>query len=239
MLYGAQATQVMAIAQLSDKKVAANSLLQMEQRREREEELHLQLWRYLNQYENEKIESLVLMELFKVILCQFTQNVRELASTVNDLMNIAHQGSAREMEESQQDYEGQEDNYAQEEGQEYDTRRHPSSGYQRDESESAESARNQFSRRSEANSRTQSNNEKYSGIHTPDEHELVAMHGQLSGIPEETIATNPQGSVLGSGGDPRDTENQDSPYINHQRMSTGMSGDNMPATASHIPQWTI
>ena len=40
------------------------------------------------------------MELFKVILCQFTQNVRELASTVNDLMNIAHQGSAREMEES-------------------------------------------------------------------------------------------------------------------------------------------
>lgn len=62
----------------------------MEQRREREEELHLQLWRYLNQYESDKIESLVLMELFKVILCQFTQNVRELASTVNDLMNIAH-----------------------------------------------------------------------------------------------------------------------------------------------------
>lgn len=65
------------------------------------------------------------------------------------------------------------------------------------------------------------------------------MHGQLSGIPEETIATNPQGSVLGSGGDPRDMENQDSPYINHQRMSTGMSGDNLPVTASNIPQWTI
>lgn len=159
----------MAIVQTSEKKAAANSLLQMEQRREREEELHLQLWRYLNQYESDKIESLVLMELFKVILCQFTQNVRELASTVNDLMNIAHQGNAREIEESQQEYEGQEDNYPQEEG--YDTRRQPSSGYQRDESESADSARNQsgnqFSRRSEAPSGAPSG-EKYSGINTPD-----------------------------------------------------------------------
>ena len=57
----------------------------------------MQLWKYLNQFDSEKIDSLVLMEFFKVILCQFTQNVKELAMTVNDLMAIARHGNPQEL----------------------------------------------------------------------------------------------------------------------------------------------
>lgn len=57
----------------------------------------MQLWKYLNQFESDKIDSLVLMEFFKVILCQFTQNVKELAITVNDLMTIARHGNPQEL----------------------------------------------------------------------------------------------------------------------------------------------
>lgn len=57
----------------------------------------MQLWKYLNQFDSEKIDSLVLMEFFKVILCQFTQNVKELAMTVSDLMAIARHGNPQEL----------------------------------------------------------------------------------------------------------------------------------------------
>lgn len=94
-------SQLIQLGMNYDKRFAANSLLQMQERKSREEELHVQLWKYLNQFETEKIDSLVLMEFFKVILCQFTQNVKELAMTVNDLMAIARHGNHQELMDGQ------------------------------------------------------------------------------------------------------------------------------------------